>query len=277
MITEIFDSFVRSARGLGDYQSMSKTELANGYCDADEVNDNIKKDQYYSALILRYWYKVKEFASNAQFARMEISDFVSWVAESLDVGFKYRRWRDPSNPLSKDPDGPDKVFNRCFFSTHKRWLTHFNRSQRRVNYIVESTDEHFELYGDRAHSLTQHFTEIEVEGPSKTIVQMYLNKGKIIEAIVIDTIAHQDSFVLNKKLKSYALDKKRILSNLNSTSVSYLDYFNYTYDVDSKQLSKVVEKLNKLPNRKLYRYINNTMSKIKKDNDLLNMLREIGR
>ena len=186
MIKEIFDNFVRSAEQLGDYQAMSKTELANGYCDADEVNDPTKRDQYFSALMLRYWFKVKEFAEHSQFARLELDDFVSWVSESLMVAFKYRRWRDPSHPLSKDPDGPQKVFNQALFSTQKRWLNHFNKIKRRVNYVAESIDHWYsnqDSLGKKdelAHKIfyeSGNYSTIPVQGPSHGIVQKFLSLG----------------------------------------------------------------------------------------------------
>jgi hypothetical protein len=274
MIKETFDSFVRSAKGLGDYQAMSKTELANGYCDADDANDPIKRDQYFSALILRYWFKVKEFAQHSQFARLELDDFVSWVSESLIIAFKYRRWRDPSHPLSKDPDGPQKVFNQALFSTQKRWLTHLNKNKRRVNYIAESIEEHIEIFGEKAQSLTQHYTEIELTGPSEGIVQRFLNNGSIADALIIDTIAHQDSFVKATKKRNYLFDRTRVYTNLNKTTSAYLDYFKNTYDVNHDELSNVVKELNSLSKKEIYKRINSAMSKVKNNKALFEMLKE---
>ena len=60
VIQDMYKDFVNAASGLGDYQAISKTDLANGYCDADEANDEIKRSQYFAALMLRYWYKIYE-------------------------------------------------------------------------------------------------------------------------------------------------------------------------------------------------------------------------
>lgn len=42
-IKEIQLAFVREAAGLGDYNLMTKLELANGYCQAEEDHDEMKR------------------------------------------------------------------------------------------------------------------------------------------------------------------------------------------------------------------------------------------
>jgi hypothetical protein len=277
MVQETFNRFVMSARGLGDYQSMSKTELANGYCDADESNDLVKKDQYFSALVLRYWFKAKEFAQASEFARLELDDFVSWVAESLMIGFKYRRWRDPLHPLSKDPNGPDKVFNRALFSTRKRWLTYLNKGKRRLNFTVESIEEQIEIYGKNAQCLTDHYTEPEVQTISQAIVQSYVNRGNIVSAIIIDSIAHQDMCVVypeHKRSSPYVFSQRALSKHLKELSKSYINYFKSTYEVENEKILEISSYLSRSDGRKLREHINKTILKLKNNPKMIDMLKE---
>ena len=106
-IQEMQKLFMQDAQKLGDYQLMSKTELANGYCDAEEAavaaraqgNEALAalyedtRSQYYSALMLRYWYKIFEWAQNSSSLHLELTDFVDWLSDSLYVAFYYRLWR----------------------------------------------------------------------------------------------------------------------------------------------------------------------------------------
>ncbi len=82
-IKEIQLTFMRDAAGLGDYQGMTKLELANGYCKADEEKDEQKRSQYWSALMLRYWYKIYEWIENSKSCKLQPEDFVDWLHNSL--------------------------------------------------------------------------------------------------------------------------------------------------------------------------------------------------
>ena len=122
MLQDVYKSYIESASALGNYQALSKTELANGYCDADESGNEEKRDQYFSALMLRYWFKVFKLIESSKSARLEADDFATWLSEALLLGLKYRKWRDPSNKLYMDPNGPDKVFKIGRASCRERVL-----------------------------------------------------------------------------------------------------------------------------------------------------------
>src|SRR5574344_849456 len=105
-VREIQKSFIESAVALGNYQLMTKTELANGYCDADEAAQRAKesgdaavfaeqealRSSYFSALMLRYWYKIFEWQKNSSTLNLELSDYVDWLHDSLYVVSYYRTW-----------------------------------------------------------------------------------------------------------------------------------------------------------------------------------------
>jgi hypothetical protein len=302
MLQDMYNSYLRSASGLGDFQSMTKTQLANGYCDADEANDLIKRDQYYSALMLRYWFKIYDFNYSSKSSRLQIDEFASWLSDSLDIGLKYRRWRDPSNPLSKDPNGPDKVFNRAFFSTQKRWYNNFNKDKRKLNYLVtQSIDDlvndssntepsHRDKNLDKLLYITENYSVIETESSSNYVVKYYLKKGKLLEAIIIDSIANQDSFYTKEigkfkktvdsynqeiKFKEYksTFSNKKVVNHLSNMNVNYIHYFEKTYNVDSDKLKKIINKINKIPSKKLSHHIRRTLLELKKNKNVINILK----
>jgi hypothetical protein len=222
---------------------MSKTELANGYCDADDAKDHVKRDQYYSALMLRYWYKIFDFQKTSEFARLELEDFVSWLAESLDIGLKYRRWRDPSHHLSKDLNAPDKVFNRCFFSTRRRWYAYFNKDKRKINYMADSIDRQFDTFEDAADIVIQNTEGVGVQDAGVCIAESFIRSGKIVQALIIDAVAHQDTFNYNVKKADYVFNQSRVIKHLNTIDSRYINYFNSTYGVDKEELAKIASKL----------------------------------
>jgi hypothetical protein len=283
MLQDMYKSYVTSASLLGDYNAMSKTELANGYCDADDAHDEQKRDQYYSALMLRYWYKIYDFSNSSHSLKLELDDFASWVSESLNVGLKYRRWRDSSHPLYTDPNGPDKIFNRSFYSTRQRWYKYFNQDKRRVDHFnsvmledwVEPVEDDFMSstsdigrYADRVFYESGNYSTLEMESSTYSLVQHFINRGKILEAIIVDSIAHQVNFDSKK-----GFDNKKVVKLLNSLDGKYISYFESTYRIDKFKINDAVTNIVKLPNRKLYKYIDNTLEDVRNDEMLVSMLK----
>jgi hypothetical protein len=282
MLKEIYDNYLRDASLLGDFQSLSKTELANGYCDADDSGDGAKKSQYFSALMLRYWYKIFEFSESSKFAQLELGDFSSWVSESLLMGLKYRRWRDLSHPLHKDPNAPDKVFQRSLYSTRQRWLRHLNISSRKINYVENfhledvlsyDGDEVYVENSERESKMDKFlydnnsYSELDLESSTHLIVRDFIKKGNLMGAVITDSISHQVYVKAGSKISKYELSK--YLRSLNST---YKNYFESTYDVRQEQLDNILVKLSNISRHQLRNYVNKTLEKIKNNKNLMSML-----
>ena len=51
MLHDIYNTYYQYARNIPNWESMSKTDLANAYCDAEEKGDEEGKNKYYSALM----------------------------------------------------------------------------------------------------------------------------------------------------------------------------------------------------------------------------------
>lgn len=285
MYSEHYKSFVLDASRLGDYQSMTKTELANGYCDADDRHDDIKRSQYFSALMLRYWYKVGElYESSSSLSKamsFEIEDYISLVAESLSIGLSYRRWRDPKNKLYNDPNGPDKVFQRCFLSTRQRYYTYSNKQKRNKNAYLAQIVGDSETFSSNVVSESVVFENLDVDRHSSAtlslvegITQHLIDRNKLLEAITVDCIAYSDSFI-NKKLNNKTtavFSQKKLASILASLNDKYEDYFCNTYFVDKEELSKVITKLSTISYTTLERYIKNTLNLLRNNKEIKNLL-----
>ena len=273
MLSDSYKLFVTWASGLGDYQSLTKTQLANGYCDADEAGDEVKRNQYYAALMLRYWYKVYEFADTCKFMRQTKEEFVSWVGESLDIGLHYRKWRDPSNKLYNDPNGPDKVFQRCFKSTRQRWYSYVNKDIRRASYLADSIDRQEGTFKDGADYLEDSgiiFNEIEEkhqEDCIREVIQHFIDKGDLIGAIILDCIAFQDSYIdVNKNGESYSqFSQSKLTRTLVKLGDWYTKQFIEDYFVDEDKLKQTVTKMTSSCKPWLNKHTKRILEKAKND------------
>lgn len=268
MIQDIYNSYYNCANTLPGWQDMSKTELANGYCDADDNKDETKRNQYYSALMCRYWFKVFKLYNESRSTRLDIEDFSSWLSESLDIAFRYRSWRDPNDKLYNDPDGPDKVINRCIYSTRKRWYTYFNKDKRKINYQTNSLDSQIEEFGDSAIDLLAG-SEVgfdESDYNCKEIIKLFIEENNIKDALLIDAICYQDSF------KDNGFNERKVVEHLKSLNPTFINYFSHQYKVNRAELNKVTDAFNSSTSTQLHRYVRKFLKNLKNNKKVMDIL-----
>jgi uncharacterized protein YktA (UPF0223 family) len=107
------------------------------------------------------------------------------------------------------------------------------------------------------------------------IVQEYLNQNKVIEAIILDTIAFKDTFKHNKKvikevMEDGTIDKHteyssefwpyKLVQCVSQLPVDYSKYFLRKYSVAAQKLDVALETIRKANNQKLYRYLDKTLA-----------------
>lgn len=233
-LKDIQNSFKAEAAGLGDYDIMTKTELANGYCDAEEQaiaaaeagnlalaeKLETKRSQYYAALMLRYWYKIFEWIQNSASLHLDSTEFVNWLSDSLYVAFYYRTWRYEYEAVVKhgkfedwkydengeripnqyywrlDPNAPDKMINRCCGSMRGRVYQYYNKDKRRTAVQAASLNAMIEDAGDTAVEVCGCYVEVDskFESGVYALVNEFLKRGQGVEALIIDGIANYQTY-----------------------------------------------------------------------------------
>jgi len=294
MLEDMYKSYVNCASGLGDYQAMSKTQLANGYCDADEAGDEVKRSEYYAALMLRYWYKIYEWNKTCVSCRLDIEEYAAWLNEAIRNAVLYRAWRDPANKLYNDPNGPDKVINRCLFSIRGENYQYFNKDKRKANYTCESLDKQVEQYGDSADVMTssacnEYYNYNEGVGGA---VQTLIQRGKIKSAIIVDAVTAQEAFnqyKVEKEIEDFDIDKnenikvkakvaqeefsiEKLARSIKRSDALYNEYFNNTYRVNRGLYTQAITELKALPVTRLVIKIQDTLMSLRDDEEILSFL-----
>lgn len=244
-IREIQLKFIENASLLGDYSLLSKTELANGYCDADEaiadaeanydneevIKQKMLKSAYHSALMLRYWYKIFEWMQSSSSLNLEPEEFVDWLVDSLYVAFYYRVWRWENEAIVKngifiewkrdangelipnkyyykvDPNAPDKIINRCCGSMRGRVYQFYNKHKRKAGVQTYSIDQMIDDNGDSALDYVGCISEnsLPINDSIYSLVTSFIKKNEYIEALIVDGIANGDPF---KDVKEKTSDGK---------------------------------------------------------------------
>jgi hypothetical protein len=194
LLEEIRQTYLKFANNIPNWKTMNKNKLANLYLEHEHSEP--ERSYYFSALMCRYWSNVYKFYRTSKSTKLDISDFTSWLAESFFVAFKYRRWKDPSNKLYNDPQAPDKVINRCIYSTRMRYYQYYNMDKRKLNFQTDSIERQLESFGYRAN-VYKYMSTVdgsEEDARCKDIITYYLSKENFLLAIILDLICFGDIF-----------------------------------------------------------------------------------
>ena len=269
-IKQIQLGFMSEAAGLGDYSLLTKLELANGYCKADEEGDELKRSQYWAALMLRYWYKIYEWIQNSKSCKLQPEDFVEWLHNSLYDAFYYRSWwweykakvehgkfiqweldeegNKIPNPVyyKTDPNAADKSINYFCAARRGKEYQALNKQKRKANVLTYSLDANQEAVGDSALEEAGCYETIDHSNIVQYIVQKFINQGRSIEALILDGIANHDSF---KETKTSHIEKdvEEVIDD-ETGEVSEVEteekVYDYSYSFDKRRLVKHLNAIN---------------------------------
>jgi hypothetical protein len=262
------------------YENYTIDELADAYCDAVDSNNETLKNIYISALILRFWYNIdKMYRSNTVAPSLEYEDFFWWLYEAIEYACKYRGWKDPTKKLNAQ-----QCINKCIETIKLQKYYDLRLDKKKtVNYCTSMDAPVCGGDGDETKTLgetleSEEYVEDHSSDEIMMLVQSYLNKNKVIEAIIIDTIAFNDVQRYSKKVvkttnaegEAYKYTEHssefwpyklvQIVSKLPST---YKKDFLTRYRISEEKLTAVLDTIDKSTNQKLYKYLDKTLADLK--------------
>ena len=280
MLTETKNDLIYEARKLvRPYESYSIDELADAYCDAVDSQNETLKSIYISALILRFWHKIdKMYRANTVAPSLEYEDFFWWLYEAIEYACKYRGWRDTEKNLNAQ-----QCINKCIDTI--KLQKYYNLRLDKNKAVNHCTSMDTPMYGDDESVRTLGDT-IETEETyddlngtdAMMLIQGYINKNKIIEAILLDNIAFNDVQKYFKKTiktkNSYGETVRytehssefwpyRLVQIVSKLPDSYKTSFMKRYNISEEKLTVCLEVIEKSNNQKLYRYLRRTLTELK--------------
>ena len=317
-LQEIQREFKSTASILGEYELMTKTKLANGYCDAEEKGNQLLRSAYWAALMLRYWFRIYEWIDNCKSLRLRDEEFVDWLHESLMDAFYYRSWRWEYKAVvrhgkfiewkldseghqipnefywKKDPNAPDKSINYFCGAKRGKMYQYYNKQVRKGNVVSTSLDSALEAKGDCIYNkFTDYVVDMDTDGIDKYFINYFLKSNRVIEALIIDGILHQDTFKVYKEKKSISIPQEtgevvdftyisrteefnarmlvKYLKDLKKDFVT--NYFCTKYSIPVDKVMKGYNKLKTLNSPELYKMISNTLNEIKEDKNLMSAIK----
>ena len=282
MLNETKKDLTEQARKLiKPYEQYSIDELADAYCDAVDSNNSTLKDIYISALILRFWHKIdKMYRANTTAPSLEHEDFFWWLYEAIEYACKYRGWRDETKSVNAQ-----QCINKCIETIQLQKYYNLRLDKRKAaNYCVSMEDPVYsDGVSDDAQTLADIIESDEVvddfsSDDTVTLVQSYINRNKIVEAIIIDTIAFNDvqrHFKKTIKTKNAAGEDYKYVEHssefwpfklvqlVSKLPASYKKSFMRKYTISEDKLTAVLDSLSKVNNQKIYKFLRLTLDDLR--------------
>lgn len=275
------DLTAQARKLLKPYEQYSIDELADAYCEAVDTGDDTLKDIYISALILRFWYTIdKMYKANTVAPALEHEDFFWWLYEAIEYACKYRGWRDPSKKLNAQ-----QCINKCIDTIKLQKYYDLRLDKRKVVNHTCSLETPLGGDGDDAGKTIGEMLESEtcaddfsVNDDAVLLVQSYINRDKIIEAILLDNIAFNDvQKHFKKTIKTTNSDGEtikytehssefwpyRLIQIVSKLPDTYKNYFLNRYNISEDKLTAILEVIDKANNQKLYRYLDKTLAELR--------------
>lgn len=318
-IVQFKKDLVQAAKRLGDINDFGvwpkdETKLANGYIAAEDAGDEFMRDAYLAGLMLRHWKDINRLYTKCRTcdSRNTLADFTTIVYERIMYAFKYRAWLKEGTKLNAQQcinmAISTEVKNQMYFSNLQKNLS--NAIVNKVSLdktIGNSTDDRETTIADTiADPESDSFAFSKVGG----IIQEYLNKNKIIEAIVIDTISNNPTMrvttetkveervveTFDKDLNKWVVEKNedgsvkmekvkykvnyvepwrsKIAKFLMNLPESYVEEFQKRFKVSAELLIEAYKAISTARNPKVYKYLDNTLAELRNNKEaILQMLR----
>jgi hypothetical protein len=283
MLNETKRDLTQLARKLvRPYEQYSIDELANAYCEAVDSGNEHLKDIYISALILRFWYTIdKMYTTNTVAPSLEHEDFFWWLYEAIEYACKYRGWRDETKKLNAQ-----QCINKCIETIKLQKYYDMRLDKRKVmnNCISLETPAGGEDSEGATRTLghmlesEDDLEDIAADYAAIALVQSYINRNKIVEAILLDNIAFNDVQRHTKKvIKTTNLDGEdfrytehssefwpyRLIQIVSKLPETYKEDFLTRYTISEEKLDAVLTVVDKANNQKLYRYLDKTLTELR--------------
>ena len=257
------------------YESYTIDELADAYCDAVDSGNETLKDIYISALVLRFWYTIdKMYKANTVAPSLEYEDFFWWLYEAIEYACKYRGWRDTDKKLNAQ-----QCINKCIetIKLQKYYNLRLDKNKT-VNFTVSMNapvggdgDDKAMTVGDMLEA--EESWDDHSKDDVMVLVQNYINRDKIVEAILIDNIAFNDVQRYYKQTIKTETDKYtdvssefwpyRLIQIVSKLPEEYKHEFMHKYKISEEKLDAVLTYVGKSNNQRLYKLLERTLAELR--------------
>lgn len=259
-----------------NYTQVDIDVLADGYCGARNTN-KAEAESYISALCLRFWPKIYYMYNKCRTLGWDYSECLSKLYLGIEQACAAQAWKvkniNAQTAINQTID--TRIIKAGFYES--------NLQKNKANYNTMSLDAPLSEGGEDSLSLGEvleaDFSDIKFIDSEETVrnlIQQFVNKKKIVEAIVLDTVAHTEADKVTKKTTRvqnsdgatsshtevyHQFWPYRIVQRLSKLPENYDKYFVTRYSVSKPELDVALTSIRQSSNQKLYSKLRTTLSK----------------
>lgn len=267
MLEEYKETFRQCADLIDGWQTLSKNELCRKYVE-NEGNPKIQ-DSYFSAIMYRYWHLIsKYYYMSSNVATVETC--YEWLEDSVYGCLKATSWDREDSSIYKDPNGPDKVINRCMKCARLTYYQYINRKKRKDNFGMLSLEEMTELFGNTVRE--PESSEVIEHDLTRLAIAEYIqeafNKKDYFVAVLVDAIQSHDVFDVHIVKEQGTVIKfnirklTRYMSNIDDDNISE---FSKKYGIERERVEQGVKYFTHLTPPTIKAKIQKTLERLKHD------------
>ena len=266
------------------WKDKSVNELCNLY--VKNENNELLRQGYFSAIFLKKWGYIGKNYTASKASGFTIEDCYDMVLDAILYTLKKRKWLDPECSMYKDKNGPDKILNRCIYSSRQLWYYNANCAKRATNYgksslteMEERLGDHSEIFADNCADITENHININ----TYLLVNTLFNSGKIMEGIILDNILNDDCFsekIITYTFKdddgyehktsrsSYTFKLAQLVNNIYSYDNEKIKRLATLYSVDSQKITDIMQLIKTSNKNKLHAIIKALIIKLKNNKSI---------
>lgn len=252
-----------SADIIPDWKSLSKNDLCRYYV-ANKGN-SVLQNAYMSAILYRYWNLIsKYYYMSSNCATPE--ECYGWLVDSVSCCVNLASWENPDSSIYKDPNGPDKVINRCMKCARLTYYQFINRKKRREDFGLLSVDELKELYGNGAPEPEDPEQDYDV---SLLIIKDYIltefNRKNYFVSFLIYFILYSNVFdiLTVDNVKTSEFNLRKMCRVMNTVTQEQLNIFSQDMSLPLEQVTKAFEYVKTISPANMRKKIQQTLESLK--------------
>jgi hypothetical protein len=277
MTQDIRLSLEETAKILGDFRKISYQDLCDGYHKAKIDGDKRLQSAYLAAVLLREWYMIDRIYQKCKnIVGFEREDAYSQYQDCVMKALEDAAW------LKPDKEGKTFTAQQCVnqvLATRgaPAIIYNSNLAKNKGCVSVQSIDDPINDGEDRELTLLdtiedEHsdIADVDAESFAISLVQKYINKNKVIEAIILDTIASHDFDKTSKNVireispegkqikrtvEYHEFSRRQCIKYLSDLPQNFSEYFSKKYIVKEPIVEAAVAKVRASNNPKLYKYL----------------------
>ena len=240
MLDEYKEAFRRCADLIDGWQDLSKNDLCRKYVE-NKDNPHLQ-NSYFAAIMYRYWHLIPKYYYMSSNVASE-EDCYEWLEDSVHGCLKATSWDREDSSIYKDPNGPDKVINRCMKCARLTYYQFINRKKRKDNFGLLSLDEMTELFGttvsepESSENVEQDIDQWAIDDYVK---KSFSNKDYFV-AVMVDAICSQEVFdvVINSETgMTTKFNIKKLTKFMSNITDEYVAEFAKKYGLTVEEAEK---------------------------------------